>query len=155
MIEPARGPALPPAELDTPTDPRAAALIHYWYVCRRSHPAPCRADFSPFKLRPWLGWISIYRLVDGGRDFRVALDGTEVVAASGEDWTGRQLSEIDRTYGAGFCGELAAVLSGSLPTVRRVALVQKSWLAATRVCLPVAHAAARPADQVFLAMFVD
>jgi hypothetical protein len=140
---------------ETPISPRAASLVHFWYACRRPPLAPSRADFNAFKLRPWLGSISIYQAVDGGGDFRVALDGTDVVALTGEDWTGRRASDVDREFGVTICAELQALLASGVPTIRRIGLLQKSWRSATRVCLPIARSELRPADQVFLALFVD
>jgi hypothetical protein len=150
-------PPLAPWVLDpeAPLSPRAMSLVHYWYACRRPSLLPSRTDFNAFKLRPWLGSISIYQAVDGGHDFRVALDGTDIVAATGEDWTGRRTSDIDREYGVAISTELRAVLANAVPTIRRIGLLQKSWRSATRVCLPVARSDIRPADQVFLALFMD
>jgi hypothetical protein len=156
MNELTRPPLLPWVPDDeAPTSPRAASLVHYWYACRRPPLVPSRADFNAFKLRPWLGSISIYQAVDGGGDFRVALDGTDVVALTGEDWTGRRTSDVDREFEVTICAELQAVLASGVPTIRRIGLLQKSWRSATRVCLPIARSDLRPADQVFLALFAD
>jgi hypothetical protein len=155
MNELARPPVPGASDPEAPLSPRAMSLVHYWYACRRPPLLPSRADFNAFKLRPWLGSISIYQAVDGGGDFRVTLDGTDVVAATGEDWTGRRASDVDREFGVTVCAELQAVLANAAPTIRRIGLLQKSWRSATRVCLPIARSDLRPADQVFLALFMD
>ena len=56
---------------------------------------PQRAEFDVFTLRPWLGWLTVYEELDDGADFLVRLDGSNIVALTGEEWTGHRMSELD------------------------------------------------------------
>jgi hypothetical protein len=154
---------LPPGAAILPTpvddfalpDERAAALVRHWYACRGTAPVPTRHEFNAFTLRPWLGWLSIYQRLGESDDFRVTLDGTDVVAVTGDDWTGRRVSDIDREFGTTCRTELLSVLESGLPRVDRVPLLQKSWRRVTRLWLPVAREPSLPPDQIFLGLFID
>ena len=134
---------------------RAEALLQHWHDCRGDLHVPTRSAFNPLGLRPWLGSLTIFTAVDDGRDFLVKLDGTDVVSLTGEDWTGRNVSDIDRQFGSKLCEELRSVIGSATPTVRHSQVLQKSWQNATRVCLPVSSGDGRRADQVFKGMFLD
>lgn len=55
---------------------------------------PARDDFDVFELRPWLGYLHIVHVVDGGRDFLHIVYGTELAIVFGIDLTGKTLSAI-------------------------------------------------------------
>lgn len=129
--------------------------MQHWHECRGTLHVPTRSAFNPLALRPWLGSLTIFAASDDGSDFVVKLDGTDVVSLTGEDWTGRAVSDIDAEYGSKLGEELRAVIGGATPTVRQTQLLQKSWQTATRVCLPVSSGDGQRADQVFKGMFLD
>lgn len=54
-----------------------------------------RADFDPFKLRPWLGFIVIVDHLPSEDDFRYRMYGTRIAEQTGHDMTGRLVSEYD------------------------------------------------------------
>jgi len=61
-----------------------------------------RADFDPFTLRPWLGYIMILEYLSTEGDFRYRMYGTLVAAQTGFDMTGRLVSDFDSAFGAFF-----------------------------------------------------
>jgi len=133
-------PAPPIETLTEPTNERAKSLIAYWRSSLGADGAlPDRSAFDPAHLRPWLGSISIYRAVDAGTDFKVTLDGTEIVEMTGEDWTGRRTSEIDLAYDADLTGMMREIIASREPCIQRIGLLQKQWAYATRVSLPIAR----------------
>jgi len=54
-----------------------------------------RADFDPFKLRPWLGYIIIVEFLEAENDFRYRMYGTRVSDQTDCDMTGRLVSDYD------------------------------------------------------------
>ncbi len=77
----------------TPT-PRAQALLELWQAKRRDGLLPARRDFAFEDFRPWLGWITLLEVRDGGEDFFFALHGTAAVDRYRFDMTGRKASEL-------------------------------------------------------------
>jgi len=61
-----------------------------------------RADFDPFKLRPWLGYIMILEHLPADDDFRYRMYGTFVAEQTGCDMTGRRVSDFGPELGPGF-----------------------------------------------------
>lgn len=104
-----------PAEACTKADSRA--LLDWWHGLPRSgaadpditdpdtadpkipghdipgHGIPDWADVDPVGLLPWMGWITLYDVVDGGRDIRYRLVGTRITEQAGVDLTGRLVSQ--------------------------------------------------------------
>lgn len=151
-----RRPAPKIADLTEATNERARALVAYWHASHGTDGAlPDRAAFDPTHLLPWVGHISIYRTVSGGKDFRVTLDGTEIVEMTGEDWTGRLTSEIDRTYGVDLTGLMRSIMATGQPCIQQISLVQKEWTPATRISLPVSRGDETGAGDIFMAIFLD
>ncbi len=104
-----------------------------WQRMRGARELPARRDFDPVEV-PWL--LSRMFLVDvlptdvAARRYRVRLEGTELVASHGRDWTGRFLHEVN---------ELAAadrlVAAADYVVARRAPLMsagQLYWLADKR-----------------------
>jgi hypothetical protein len=75
-------------------------MLALWRGFAANGEVPHRGQFDTLTLRPWLGHVMIYEAVDGGRDFRNRLEGSEVVMLTGEDWTGRCASEVDAQFGS-------------------------------------------------------
>jgi hypothetical protein len=76
--------------------PELKQLLSLWHEKRAGRPAPDRADFSPFLLKPYLPRILIYEIVGTPPDrrFRIRLYGTLVSQYSGRDPTGKYVDEV-------------------------------------------------------------
>jgi hypothetical protein len=73
-------------------------LLDLWRSKCPPGDVPRRAEFDVLTLQPWLGWLTVYEEVDDGADFLVRLDGSNIVALTGDEWTGRRMSELDPRY---------------------------------------------------------
>lgn len=95
VVDPADVSTIPGVSLLTaPTDPRTIELLHYWETRRNGAAMPDRADFDPLDVPRLLPNLLLAEAVDGGRDFRIRLYGTALVALSKEERTGKLMSEI-------------------------------------------------------------
>ncbi|UEM25314.1 PAS domain-containing protein (plasmid) [Skermanella mucosa] len=118
--------------------PFIAGLLQFWYSKCPSGEVPRRAGFDAFALRPWLGWLAIYEELDGGADFMVRLDGTNIVALTGHEWTGRRMSDLDPRVAAPVLEVLRRAVSERRPVVDRLySPAAKDFLAFHRITLPV------------------
>jgi hypothetical protein len=88
LMEPAAGQAFAIA--------RNRQLYEWWLERRGRRAMPTRADFDPAQMRGMLGYFSFLEVLPGGR-FRFRVDGTEVVAATGVDMTGRMADSYPHT----------------------------------------------------------
>lgn len=74
--------------------PDAKNLIAWWNTLPRSDTGfPDWREADPASLLPWMGWICLYDVVDGGRDVRYRLVGTRITEQAGVDLTGRLVSQ--------------------------------------------------------------
>jgi hypothetical protein len=125
-----------PASLTPERNPRLHGLYQYWLSVRTERQLVSKAAFDPFNIRQWLGNISIYQRQ--GDDYIIRLDGTEIVRMTGEDWTGRTISDLDKKYGLRL-GESIAIAAierrAVFHPVRRLAA--RPHLTAARLLLPV------------------
>lgn len=128
-------------------------LITYWHAQRGPDGVPGRTSFEPLSLRPWIGNISIYESVDGGDDFIVRLEGTRISEITGEDWSGRRITEIDARYGTTFLNDVKSVLINRKPSISECQVFQRVLKPAERILLPVASGPGR-IDQVFLCLYM-
>ncbi|HEV8391782.1 MAG TPA: PAS domain-containing protein [Dongiaceae bacterium] len=131
------------------------SLLRFWSDAAGSDSVPSRERLDAFTLRPWLGHISIYEMLDGGRDFRIRLEGTSIVAITGEDWTGKRASEVDAKYGCQIAEFMREVARTHQPMVHTMRVFQNEVESITRLLLPVRARANGPVDQVFLVIYVD
>jgi len=70
-------------------------FLEYWASKRTGPDPPARRTLDPLIEKPRLApCMYIYEVVDGGRDFRLPLVGTQAATLFGGDPTGRCLSEI-------------------------------------------------------------
>ncbi len=69
-------------------------LFDYWNRKRGQRFAPGRRDIDPADLVSVLPRILLFDVIDGGRDFRVRLAGTDTFGLHGEEITGRLVSEF-------------------------------------------------------------
>jgi PAS domain len=86
-------------------DIRAPLVQTFCDYCRSVKPAgdyADRADFDPFTLRPWLGYIMILEHLPAEDDFRYRMFGTYIAAQTGFDMTGQRVSDFSVAYGNAF-----------------------------------------------------
>ena len=103
-----------------------------------SRGVPHRAEFDVFTLRPWLGWLTVYEELDDGADFLVRLDGSNIVALTGDEWTGRRMSELDPHYVAPVLEALRRAVRERQPVVDHFySPAVKDFLTFHRVTLPL------------------
>jgi hypothetical protein len=138
----------------------AATLLAAWQRFHADGKGPTRADFTPFVLKPWLGNIDVYEVENRGPggevNFRMRLNGTEVVALTGEDWTGHTARDIDRTLNVNLHAELLSVCHSKQPLAHHIRIFQKDYVSAYRLLLPI-FSEQREGEvvQIFLAIFSD
>jgi len=135
--------------------PPLHALHDFWLDCRGTSDVPNRDAFDPFNLRAWLGHISVYEAINDGEDFRIRLEGTSIVAITGEDWTGRRASDVDRRYGSRLVDFMKGTIRTHQPAIHSMRLFQNNIEYITRLLLPIRSRPLGPVDQVFLAMYAD
>jgi len=81
-----------PAEACDKADARA--LLIWWNALPRDGGTiPEWRTVDPVRLLPWMGWITLYDVVDGGRDIRYRLVGSRIAEQAGIDLTGRLVSQ--------------------------------------------------------------
>lgn len=80
--------------VDLPTHPKAMDLFAYWTSKCAGRPMPDRADIDLTELRAIAPNLVISEPVDGGADFRLRLYGTALAEVTGEERTGKLVSEI-------------------------------------------------------------
>ena len=80
--------------LDRPEHHAAIELAEYWLAKRGDRAMPFRSDIRPTEIPALLPYLIINEVVDNGEDFRIRLYGTELSRLSGEERTGKLISEI-------------------------------------------------------------
>ncbi len=149
-------PEIPAVEIDVflaagrSMPPPLAALHRLWTQKRGTRPAPARADFDIFELRPWLGYLTLIDVVDGGRDYFYRVSGTSVTAFYDNDLTGRYLSEVEPGIREVVEPEYRRVIANARPlfVVRRPRVRRESARVA-RCILPLASGGTA-VDQIFI-----
>jgi hypothetical protein len=141
--------------LPASASPSLHSLQKFWSIAAGSGGVPSRDRLDVFALRPWLGHISIYEAVDGGDDYRIRLEGTSIVAITGEDWTGRRASEVDAKYGCHIADFMRQVARTRKPMVHTMRVFQNEVESITRLLLPARSRPDGPVDQIFLVIYVD
>ena len=136
-------------------DERLLTLYHLWRSRGWHEDSPDRSQVPLELLQPWFGHISVFHAIDDGADFQLRLDGTEIVAVTGEDWTRRRASEIDRRFGRDLTGLLRLAIRSRRPLVHAIRVLQHEHLCATRLLLPVRSVPMCEPDQVFLVLYLD
>lgn len=136
----------------------AATLLATWQRFNVDSKGPTRENFTPFVLKPWLGNIDVYEVENSGpdreMDFRLRLNGTEVVALTGEDWTGHTARDIDRELGFGLHEDLLSVYHSKQPLAQHIRIFRKDYITAYRLLLPIfSERRDGTVAQIFLAIF--
>jgi len=142
-------------DLPASAAPELSALLKFWRSHKDRAGIPSRLVMEPFQLVAWLGHLSIYEALDGGRDFRNRLEGTSVVTLTGEDWTGRMASAVDQRFGSSLVPAMRIVIATGEVAIHTMKLYQDGYKDVTRLLLPVRSRPDGPIDQVFLALYVD
>lgn len=148
------------AEREQPSLPRVASpmlhsLLDFWTQCGGAANIPDRQQLDAFTLRQWLGHISVYEAIQGSADFRIRLEGTSIVAITGEDWTGKRASDVDRRFGSRLVEFMRDVIATGRPAVHTMRVFQNDIEFITRLLLPVRAQPGGPVDQVFLVIYAD
>ena len=141
--------------LPASASPSLFSLLQFWSDAAGTDDVPSRDRLDAFTLRPWLGHISIYEAVDGGKDFRIRLEGTSIVAITGEDWIGKHASDVDARYGCRLAEFMREIARTHKPLIHTMRVFQNQVEFITRLLLPVRSRAAGPVDQIFLVIYVD
>ncbi len=135
--------------------PELVSLLGFWQDHRARSGILDRTIMDPFNLVPWLGHLSVYEAVDGGRDFRNRLDGTMIVEITGEDWTRRLASAVDAVFGSALVAALREAMTTQESAIHTMKVYQNGLKDITRLLLPIRSRPDRPIDQVFLAIYFD
>lgn len=101
--------------------PYLGGFVRYWEGRRRGGDIPDRADIDVLDLKPWLGWLNMLDVIDGGADFRYRVFGTHHVARLGVDVTGKLASESSVAIRANFSAFLGRIVATRQPVLTVVA----------------------------------
>lgn len=74
--------------------PRLTGLYRFWNARRGARAMPCRADFLPEDMLPFLGYIILIDVEETPRRFRFRLVGTEIVQSYGFEVTGKYTDAV-------------------------------------------------------------
>jgi len=130
--------------------PALAALYAKWREKAAGRLAPSRADFDMADLRPWLGFLVLIDVIDGGADFFYRVYGTEVTAFYGNDLTATRLSDVEPEIQALVFAEYRRAVATMKPlyVVRRPRIRrEETWVA--RAVLPLSRDG-RSVDQILV-----
>jgi len=143
------------ATLPPYASPMLHSLLKFWTDAGGSGNIPDRSQLDAMTLRPWLGHVSIYEAIPGTIDFRIRLEGTAIVAITGEDWTGKRASDVDQRFGSQLADFMRRVIASGRPAVHTMRVFQNDVEYITRLLLPVRAQPGGPVDQVFLVIYAD
>ena len=143
-------------DVPPPTAPAALGkLLALWRSFATGGEVPHRGQLDTFTLRPWLGNVMIYEAVDGGRDFRNRLEGSEVVRLTGQDWTGRCASEVDAQFGSRMLHYMQAAVRTGEPCIHVMWMFQNDAIRVTRLMMPIKSRPDGPVDQILAVLYAD
>jgi hypothetical protein len=139
-----------------PTTPAALTkLLALWRSLAAAGEIPHREQLDTFTLRPWLGHVMIYEAIDGGRDFRNRLEGSEVVMLTGQDWTGRCASEVDAEFGSRMLASMQEAVRAGEPCIHTMWMFQNDAIRVTRLMMPIKSRPDGPVDQILAVLYPD
>lgn len=143
-------------DVPPPTTPTALSnLLALWRSLAAGGEIPHRGQLDTLTLRPWLGHVMIYEAVDGGRDFRNRLEGSEVVMLTGQDWTGRCASEVDSKFGSRMLHSMQEVVRNGKPCIHTMWMFQNDAIRVTRLMMPIKSRPDGPVDQILAVLYQD
>ncbi|HET6161632.1 MAG TPA: PAS domain-containing protein [Dongiaceae bacterium] len=139
-----------------PKTPAALSkILALWRSFAVGGEIPHRGQLDMPTLRPWLGHVMIYEAVDGGRDFRNRLEGSEVVMLTGQDWTGRCASEVDAQFGSRMLIHMQEAVRTGEPCIHTMWMFQNDALHITRLMMPIKSKEDGPVDQILAVLYPD
>lgn len=100
--------------------PYLGGFARYWEDRRGGRDIPDRRDIDVLDLKPWLGWLNVLDVIDGGRDFRYRVFGTHHVARLGADVTGKLASESNAAVRSHFTLFLGSIITTRRPVLTHV-----------------------------------
>ncbi len=100
--------------------PYLGGFARYWEGRRGLRDIPDRADIDVLDLKPWLGWLNMLDVIDGGEDFRYRVFGTHHVARLGADVTGKLASESSVAVRANFTIFLGLIVASRRPVLAQI-----------------------------------
>ena len=124
-------------------DARLRRLYEYWNAKREDRPAPTRRDIDPVEIPDLLGFVNIYEVQDEPRDFKVRLNGSEVVEMLGQDITGKFCSTVISGPDAGsYKTAFDICVDQCRPVIVETSLAfcGKPYMAQTIIVLPLSSA---------------
>jgi hypothetical protein len=137
------------------TPPALSKLLALWRSLAAGGEIPHREQLDTFTLRPWLGHVMIYEAIDGGRDFRNRLEGSEVVMLTGQDWTGRCASEVDSEFGSRMLAYMQEAVRTGVPCIHTMWMFQNDAIRVTRLMMPIKSRPDGPVDQILAVLYPD
>lgn len=138
-----------------PGDSRLDALLDLYRRLRIRGSVPRKMLFDAFVLRPWLGNLAIVEVIAGGHDFRYRLFGTKLVAAAGQDVTGKLISQIQGPKRDAILREYRlAAQTRKAVTVRARSLVAQEEMQLERLVLPL-RGGGRTIDYLLVAIYLS
>ncbi len=136
------------------THPDLWSLARYWIACAGRDRIPTVADFAEDHVHRWQGHFSIFDTVDNGDDFHVAWEGPELLAITGERWSGHRASEIEARYRQSLLHDLKFCFYSRRPLYSQMRVYQREMIAAKRLMLPLGRDG-NMVDRVVVALFLD
>lgn len=83
---------------DGEEQPAFEPILALWNDMRRGRAMPARADIAARDMKPYLRQVQLYEVIDGGRDFRIRLVGTDFTESMGYDPTGQCVSQLEDPF---------------------------------------------------------
>jgi len=81
-----------------PTNPKLLDFYALWRGKCSGGRLPARTDFTLEDLRPYIGRIAILDVIDGGRDFRFRLYGTQIAEEYKGEMTGKSVTAFRANF---------------------------------------------------------
>lgn len=146
-VTPSAGPAPSPVsdaarQERTLADPIIRKVYDYWAGKKSAGRLPSRREIDPVDIYDCLSWLMILEAVEGGRDFRIRLAGSQIEEAHDRPLKGLMVGDL----GSG--DELASVLErfrGVMTTKTpnfhsgSLSMVGRAFIEFDRVALPLAE----------------
>ena len=121
-------------------DARLRRLYDYWDARRGERAMPLRRDINPVDIPDLLGFVNIFEVQEGPRDFKVRLNGSEVAEMLGQDITGKYCSTVISGPDAVRCKMAFDIcVDRCSPAIVETSLAfcDKPYIAQTMVVLPL------------------
>lgn len=128
-----------------------AGVWRYWNSRRGVRRCPCRADLDPIEIPRLLPHIGLIDVIDGGKNFRYRLIGTEMNRVFGHDFTGEHLDDTKSGAYAAFLYDLysrASAGRSALLSESVFGYLDKRHLTIRRLLLPLAPSDGDPVDML-------